>query len=57
VAMSTMNRVLFQSLSDPERATPFTHPEYGEVSVDWLVHQMAGHQIHHLRQLEEIATR
>jgi hypothetical protein len=57
VAMSTMNRVLFQSLSDTERATPFTHPEYGSISVDWLIHQMAGHQIHHLRQLEVIATR
>ena len=55
LAMSTMNRALFQSLSDAERATSFTHPEYGAISVDWLIHQMAGHQIHHLRQLERIA--
>jgi hypothetical protein len=56
VAMSVMNRALFASLSDADRATAFTHPEYGPISVDWLIHQMAGHQIHHLRQLEVIAT-
>ena len=57
VAMSVMNRALFASLSDADRATAFSHPEYGSISVDWLIHQMAGHQIHHLRQLETIATR
>jgi hypothetical protein len=57
VAMSVMNRALFASLSAADRATPFTHPEYGEISVDWMIHQMAGHQIHHLRQLEVIASR
>jgi DinB family protein len=55
VAMSVMNRALFASLSAADRATPFTHPEYGSISVDWLIHQMAGHQIHHLKQLEVIA--
>ena len=55
VAMSVMNRALFASLSAADRATPFTHPEYGSISVDWLIQQMAGHQIHHLRQLETIA--
>jgi hypothetical protein len=56
VAISVMNRVFFQSLSDADRATPFTHPEYGELTVDWLIQQIAGHQIHHLKQLEVIAT-
>jgi len=23
--------------------------------VDWILNQMAGHQIHHLKQLEQIA--
>jgi DinB superfamily len=55
VAMSRMNLVLFTSLGDADRATPFSHPEYGSISVDWLIHQMAGHQIHHLRHLEQIA--
>ena len=56
VAMSVMNRVFFESLSEASRATPFAHPEYGALTVDWLIHQMAGHHIHHLKQLEVIAT-
>ena len=55
VAISAMNRTFFQTLSATDRATPFTQPEYGALTVDWLIHQMAGHQIHHLRQLETIA--
>ena len=56
VAMSAMNLALFASLSEADRATAFTHPEYGAISVDWLIHQMAGHQIHHLRHFEVIAA-
>ena len=55
VAMAVMNHALFAALPATDRAKPFTHPEYGAISVDWMIHQMAGHQIHHLRQLEVIA--
>ena len=54
---AAMNIALFASLSDSVRALSLSHPEYGSLTVDWIVHQMAGHQIHHLRQLEAIATR
>jgi DinB superfamily len=57
LALAGMNQALFASLSAADRETTLTHPEYGALSVDWIVHQMAGHQIHHLKQLEEIATR
>jgi hypothetical protein len=57
VAMNALNRALFASLSPVQRATPFAHPEYGALTVDWLIHQMAGHLRHHLVQLEQIATR
>ena len=55
VAVSRMNRSLFEGLSAAERAIAFTHPEYGTLTVDWVIHQIAGHQIHHLKQLEQIA--
>lgn len=55
VAINAMNRGLFASLSPADRAIPFTHPEYGALTVDWILHQMAGHVIHHLAQLEAIA--
>jgi hypothetical protein len=57
LALAAMNTALFASLSPADRATTLSHPEYGALSVDWIVHQMAGHQLHHLRQLEAIATR
>jgi hypothetical protein len=56
VATAAMNIALFGSLSDADRATTLTHPEYGSLTVDWIIHQIAGHQIHHLKQLEAIAT-
>ena len=57
LALAAMNLALFASLSAADRETTLSHPEYGALTVDWIVHQMAGHQIHHLKQLEEVATR
>ena len=54
VVMARMNTALFGSLSAADRATAFSHPEYGALTVDWVIHQMAGHQLHHLRQLEQL---
>jgi hypothetical protein len=31
----------------------FTHPEYGELTVGWIMAQMAGHDIHHLKQFQK----
>jgi hypothetical protein len=53
----TMNRAFFAGLSPADLATTLSHPEYGALTVDWILHQLAGHQIHHLAQLEQIATR
>jgi hypothetical protein len=54
VALARMNVLFFDGLSHQDRATPLSHPEYGALTVDWIIHQMAGHQIHHLRQLAGI---
>jgi hypothetical protein len=56
VTISRMNATFYGSLSDGERQTPFAHPQYGALTVDWLIHQQAGHQIHHLKHLETIAA-
>ena len=53
-AMSAMNRAMFASLSASDRATPLSHPEYVALTVDWILQQMAGHLLHHLKQLEQI---
>jgi hypothetical protein len=51
-----MNLSLFTALSAADRETAFTHPEYGAITVDWVLHQMAGHDWNHVTQLEQIAS-
>jgi len=55
LALITMNRTFFEGLSPADLATTLSHPEYGALTVDWILNQLAGHQIHHLQQLERIA--
>jgi hypothetical protein len=55
VAARRMNLQFLGGLSPADRAVAFHHPEYGEITVDWVMRQMAGHELHHLRQLEAIA--
>ena len=47
-----MNLAFFEGLSADQRAIGLTHPEYGDLTVDWILHQMAGHHINHLQQLQ-----
>ena len=55
LATARMNLAFFEGLSAAQRATTLTHPEYGTLTVDWIIHQMAGHHINHLLQLQQIA--
>jgi hypothetical protein len=55
-SMRQMNLTLFASLSPADRLITFSHPEYGALTVDWIIHMLAGHDINHLAQLERIAT-
>jgi len=54
VAVASMNRSFFGGLSDADRAATLSHPEYGALTVDWILEQLAGHQIHHLTHFEQI---
>jgi hypothetical protein len=56
-AISRMNSALFEGLSPSDREIAMSHPEYGSITVDWIIHLLPGHQIHHLGQLETIAAR
>src|SRR5438876_11743481 len=47
LALVTMNREFFGALSAADLATTLSHPEYGALTVDWILNQLAGHQIHH----------
>jgi uncharacterized damage-inducible protein DinB len=55
VALRRFNLEMWRRLSPEERARPFQHPEFGELSVEWIMAQIAGHDIHHCRQVEQVA--
>ena len=49
-----MNLAMWRKLTPAQREQRFSHPEYGELTVGWIMAQMAGHDIHHLKQFEAI---
>ena len=51
-----MNLAMWRSLTDAQMKRPFFHPEFGTLDVAWIAAQMAGHDIHHLKQFEQIAA-
>jgi uncharacterized damage-inducible protein DinB len=54
-ALRQMNLAMWKSLTPAQRARQFAHPEYGTLTVGWVAAQLAGHDIHHLKQLQIIA--
>jgi hypothetical protein len=53
--LASLNLALYASLTLADRETPLMHDEYGPMTVDWIIHQEAGHQVHHLKQLALLA--
>ena len=56
LALRRMNLAMFRSLAQEQRDRTFTHPEYGTLTVWWVANQLAGHDLHHARQLEAIGA-
>lgn len=54
IALRRLNVAMFKGLTAAQRQRTFTHPEYGPLTADWVAAQLAGHDIHHLKQLLEI---
>jgi hypothetical protein len=53
-ALRRLNLAMFKGLTPAQRRRAFTHPEFGELTPGWVVSQLAGHDIHHLKQLKTI---
>jgi len=51
-ALREFNLALWRRLTPEQIARPFRHPEYGELTVGWIMAQMAGHDIHHYKQFQ-----
>jgi hypothetical protein len=47
------NLAMWRALTPEQISRPFIHPEYGELTVGWIMAQMAGHDIHHLKQFQQ----
>ena len=56
MALRKLNVLMFRNLTVAQRTRPFRHPEYGELTPEWVAAQMAGHDIHHLKQLQTIKS-
>jgi DinB superfamily len=46
------NLAMWRALTPEQLDRPFHHPEYGALTVGWIMAQMAGHDIHHLKQFQ-----
>jgi hypothetical protein len=51
-----MNVAMVRASSPEQRERRFEHPEYGTLTVGWVIAQMAGHDIHHLKQFEALTA-
>lgn len=54
LSLRRMNVAMFQRLTREQRERAFSHPEYGSLTVWWVANQMAGHDLHHLKHLEQV---
>lgn len=50
-SLRRLNLAMWTALTPAQRDRRFTHPEYGELTVGWVMAQLAGHDIHHYQQL------
>jgi hypothetical protein len=57
LVLRRFNLAMWRALTPEQLARPFTHHEYGDLTVGWIQAQMAGHDIHHLKQFQTGATR
>jgi hypothetical protein len=55
-ALRKLNVLMFGNLTAAQRTRLFTHPEYGQLTPEWVAAQIAGHDIHHLKQLQAIKS-
>lgn len=56
VALRRLNLTLYRRLTREQRARPFRHPELGDISIEWIIRVLAGHDLHHLRHFNAIAA-
>jgi hypothetical protein len=56
VSLRRFTLPLIEGLTEAELATPVRHPDFGDISIGWILAWCAGHERRHLAQLEQIAA-
>jgi hypothetical protein len=56
VALRRLNLDLCRRLTPAQRTRTFQHPERGAIDVNWVITMFAGHERHHLPQIEAIGN-
>ena len=54
LSLRRLNLMLYKNIPQDVRSRRFPHPELGEISIDWILNMLAGHDLLHLRHLESI---
>lgn len=54
LSLRRLNLAFYRRLTADQRARALPHAEFGDLSVDWVIRTLAGHDIHHSRHLETI---
>lgn len=55
LALRRLNLVLYRRLTPLQLAQPLHHPVVGTITIAWILARAAGHDLHHLGQLQAIA--
>ena len=55
MSLRQLNMNLYKRVDSEQRTRPIYHPENGEISIDWMLRMLAGHDLHHFRHLQTIA--
>jgi hypothetical protein len=56
LALRRLNLLLYRRLKGRELAQALAHPEFGTITVEWVLRVLAGHDLHHIKHLEAIAA-
>ncbi len=56
VALRRLNMALYSRLTAEQRSLTIPHPEFGTISIDWILRVLAGHDLHHLGHLRAISV-
>jgi len=55
LTLRRLNLLLYRRLTSDQLHTSIPHPEFGHISVEWILTLLAGHDLHHFNHLQVIA--